>query len=1040
MSEELVSTKERDDQNDLIKFFENTLGYEYLGNLQYEVNTNLKSELLEKYLLRQDYEKGVDKRVVVKRAITKLEGKLASSAKSLYEQNKKIYDLLKYGVGVTITPSIEDTNKNTRHLSVHLIDFANPLNNDFYIAKEVTIVEGETTKRPDLVLYINGIALAVFELKSGNVEINDAVRQNIRNFALLPKFFTTIALVVAASSSAGLKYGCINTPLEYFLKWKDDKARDKNLDMKEACKLMFNKEVFCELIASFMLFDNGVKKAPRPHQYYALKAAQRRLARGEGGVIWHSQGSGKSITMVYLAKWILEHKWNLEHLPKKKVLILTDRVELDSQIKGLFINTGETIIKRCESGKEMQRLLEGQEAMLICSLMHKFRPFLDELEELKPLDMKDDVVIFIDECHRTQSGRLHKAMKKLLPNSCIIGFSGTPLLKRDKISGKGKKRFGRDNERAERSSAEVFGSYIHEYKYDEAVSDKVVLELRYEARDIEQSLGGNEERIDEYFDRKTAGLTPAKKKMLQDKWANLKRLYSSKDRLEKIAFSIIEDLDFEPLSREGATAILACDNIESAFKIYDIFRTTAELKGKCAVVTSRNEQEYKNALRALNGECGIKASEHEAYKRMLEDLKLEERDFEAEVKRRFKETPKNMKLLIVVDKLLTGFDAPSASTLYIDKKMKNHGLFQAICRVNRLDGEGKTYGKIVDFKDLFFSIGEAVSSYTDFNASNEGDEGTFAKSDVDGLLVNYLERGKEKLKEAREDLKYLVCEVPMPRDDASYYAYFSGKTAKEIAENEEKRVLFYSYVNKYLTSYANIAGDLRLAGFSDTEVGEIKRELKYYTDMKAKLKQHSGDALDEKEYEAAMKGMLDMYIEASSAKVLSDLGGKGLLEVLKKEGAKGVLEVRKEASMDEEAMLDAVINNTRRELNEELEKKQDAQKYERLSDQLQALIDKHKIGALEYKELLEAIDELLETSRGNSLGSAGLDAICGNITDGDEEKARKIDEFIKTRAKDGWQDNKSKELQLLQPLKEKFPNVDANALLALAKNYPEYLK
>ena len=365
--------------------------------------------------------------------------------------------------------------------------------------------------------------------------------------------------------------------------------------------------------------------------------------------------------------------------------------------------------------------------------------YIEDIKKNLPTDFKakGDIYVFVDECHRTQSGKLHDAMKTILPNSLFIGFTGTPLLKKDK-----KKRI------------EVFGSYIHTYKFDEAVEDKVILDLRYEARNVDQNIT-SQDKIDKWFEVKTKGLTDYAKVKLKQRWGTMQKVLSSKSRLSKIVNDIIFDMETKDRLQNGrGNAILVAGSIYEACKYYELFQ--AEGFKKCAIISS-----YVPNVNDLKGETTGEDADtesiekYEIYQKMLNGKKPEE--FEEEVKKQFINDPAQMKLLIVVDKLLTGFDAPPATYLYIDKKMQDHGLFQAICRVNRLDGEDKEYGYIVDYKDLFKSLEKSVADYT----SEAFDE--FDKEDVEGLLTNRLEKAKEKLDTAIESLKSLCEPVAPPK-------------------------------------------------------------------------------------------------------------------------------------------------------------------------------------------------------------------------------------------------------------------------------------
>ena len=390
---------------------------------------------------------------------------------------------------------------------VWLIDWESPEENDFAVAEEVTL-RGNKTRRPDVVLYINGIAIGVLELKNSRTSIGHGIRQNLSNQkpAFNEWFFSTIQFVFAGNDTQGLRYGTIGTPEKFFLNWKEDEQESSGYLLDKYLTKICNKQRLIELMYDFVLFDGGVKKLPRVHQYFGIKAAQEYVKRHEGGVIWHTQGSGKSIVMVLLAKWILENN------PNARVAVITDRDELDKQMLGNMRACGMLSSDRpdgfyqASSGRDLMEKLADTLPRVVSSLVHKFgKKDVDDFEayikdlEAQPTKTVGEIFVFVDECHRTQSGKLHRLMKAMMPNAVFIGFTGTPLLKNDK-----------------KTSLEVFGRYIHEYRFDEAVEDKVVLDLVYEARDIDQRLG-SEDKIDQWFNAKTRGLNDWQKDELKKK-------------------------------------------------------------------------------------------------------------------------------------------------------------------------------------------------------------------------------------------------------------------------------------------------------------------------------------------------------------------------------------------------------------------------------------------------------------------------------------------------------------------------------------------
>ncbi len=462
-----------------------------------------------------------------------------------------------------------------------------------------------------------------------------------------------------------------------------------------------------------------------------------------------------------------------------------------------------------------------------------FDAFIEELKK-QPSPAVGELFIFVDECHRTQSGKLHKTMKALLPGAVFIGFTGTPLLRKD--SG---------------TSREVFGDYIHTYKFSEAVEDEVVLDLVYEARDIAQQLG-SPQKIDAWFDAKTKGLNDWQKAALREQWGTMQKVLSSRSRMERVVEDVVFDFGVKPrlISARG-NAMLVASSIYEAAKYFELFQKTA-FKGRCAVVTSYNPQAKDVTLEETGANMETeKQYLFNEYTALLKEVvakpgKTKTETYEDEVKKLFVEQPANMRLLIVVDKLLTGFDAPSCTYLYIDKSMQDHGLFQAICRTNRLDGEDKTFGYIVDYKDLFTKVQGAMAVYTselDYSAGGASPE---------VLLEDRLKKGGERLDQAREAVALLCEPVPPPKGELEHINYFCGNTeiADDLKEREPRRVALYKATAALVRAYANIADDLPRAGYSGAEIANIKKEIERTLKLREIIRQASGETIDLKAYEA----------------------------------------------------------------------------------------------------------------------------------------------------------------------------------------------
>lgn len=965
-----VGQREILSQQRVITFFRDALGYTYLGHWKdREGNSNVEEAELTNWLKRQRHS---DK--IVGKVLFELNKAVAlGGSKTLYDANREVYGLLRYGVKVK--PDVGEQN-----VTVWLIDWTDSGNNDFAVAEEVTVY-GINDKRPDIVLYVNGIAVGVLELKRSIVSVTEGIRQNLdsQKKEFIRPFFTTVQLLMAGNDTEGLRYAVIETPEKYWLRWKEAEGHPAGGDNSLLQELgqLCDKGRLLELLHDFIVFDAGVKKICRHNQYFGVRAAQARVKRREGGIVWHTQGSGKSLIMIWLAKWIREHVRN------GRVLIITDRTELDEQIEKFFLGVNEKIY-RTTSGADLVRVLNASEEWLTCSLIHKFGAsdegeidaFLADIHSHLPKDFraKGEIFVFVDECHRTQSGKLHDAMKALLPGAMLIGFTGTPLLRDDK-----------------RRSIETFGPYIHTYKYDEAVRDGVVLDLRYEARDIDQTIT-SPAKVDQWFDLKTRGLTDVAKAQLKQRWGTMQKVLSARDRLEKIVADVLMDMATRDRLVSGhGNALLVSGSIYSACRFFEMFQQT-DLAGKCAIVTS-----YRPSPADIKGEesgegLTERLRQYDVYRKMLaahfnepEDTAMYKvEQFEKEVKKRFIEQPGQMKLLIVVGKLLTGFDAPPATYLYIDKQMQDHGLFQAICRVNRLDGDDKEYGYIIDYKDLFRSLEQSITDYT-----GEAFAG-YDKEDVEGLLKDRLQQGRERLEEGREAVKALCEPVEPPRDTAAYLRYFcaaEGGNAAQLKENEAKRVALYKLAAAYLRAYANLANEMRDAGYSDADVQEFKREVDHYEKVREEVKLASGDYVDMKMFEPAMRHLLDTYIRAEESEKVSAFDDLTLVQLIVERGENAVDLLPDGIRRDEGAVAETIENNVRRLIIDEMAV--NPKYYERMSELLDALIAERKRQALDYKAYLARLVVLTkqvsnpasQTTYPLAINNAPLRALFDNLQD-----------------------------------------------------------
>ncbi|PQA78922.1 type I restriction endonuclease subunit R [Rhodoferax sp. TS-BS-61-7] len=1032
-----VSKPERATQDRVIELFTQKLGYRYLSDWSdREGNHCIEESLLTEFLTRSGYGPAH-----ISAALNRLRSEASLHGRSLYAANRAVYQLLRYGISVKVEAGqVNET--------VHLVNWGNPAGNDFAIAEEVTL-KGGHERRPDIVLYLNGIAVGVLELKNSRVGLGEGIRQCLSNQQ--PEFndwfFSTVQLVMAGNDSEGLRYGSIETQEKYFLSWKEDEADNTGYKLDKYLSKLCNKARLLELIHDFVLFDGGIKKLPRVHQYFGIKAAQNHVQQRRGGIIWHTQGAGKSILMVLLARWILENK------PAGRVVIITDRDELDRQIERVFKDAGETI-HRSQSGQDLMAQLAQPNPRLLCSLVHKFgRRDVDDFEAFlrdlaaQPCQTQGEIYVFVDECHRTQGGKLHRVMKAMLPNAVFIGFTGTPLMKADA-----------------QSSLEVFGGYIHTYKFAEAVEDGVVLDLVYEARDIDQKLG-NTDQIDQWFEAKTKGLNDWQKDELKKQWGTMQNVLSSRSRMDRVVADIVFDFAVKPrLSSERGNAILVASSIYEACKYFVLFGKTV-FKNRCAVVTSYNPlaSDVSKEETGANTESD-KQFIYNTYTELLKDVVARSgmnktETYEQDVKERFVKAPAQMKLLIVVDKLLTGFDAPPCTYLYIDKSMQDHGLFQAICRTNRLDGEDKDFGYIVDYKDLFKKVEKAIAVYTaELDHSAGG-------GDPEVLLQDRLESGRGRLGDAIEALALLCDPVEPPKGDLQHIHYFCGNTeiADDLKAREPRRVALYKAVVALVRAYANLADELEAAGYTPEQIEHIKGLQKHYLNLREIIRMAAGETLDLKPYEADMRHLIDTYIEAQAPRKISPFDGVGLLDLIVKTGiADAIAERLGDLKDNRESIAETIENNVRSKiLKEQLT---DPAYFAKMSALLDEIIRLRKERAIEYEEYLARIaDVAKQVVAGKSadtpqqLNTAGRLALYNNLKDhvvtdaaqeplaayGDASKALDtallLDAAIKAKRPDGWRGVVAKEQLVKQAMFDVLKDIkEVNRLFPIVFAQKEY--
>jgi type I restriction enzyme, R subunit len=642
---------------------------------------------------------------------------------------------------------------------------------------------------------------------------------------------------------------------------------------------------------------------------------------------------------------------------------------------------------------------------------------------------------------------MNRQMKRWLEGAIFVGFTGTPLLRKDKVT-----------------TRDVFGTYIHTYKFHQGVADGVILDLKYEARDVPQRLT-SQAAIDAWFERKTRGLNNFQKAVLRKRWATMEQLMSAGERKQRIIASIIEDFSLKPrLNNERGTAILVAASIYDACHYFRLFQNTT-FGPHCGIITSYEPNHNAISREPANSDERYK---FDTYTKHVLKTGQTTKQYEDEAKRRFIEEPANLKLLIVVSKLLTGFDAPSCTYIYLDNELHDHNLFQAICRTNRLDGDDKDYGYIVDFKELFGDVQEAIAVYS----SDELDSDQGGGGDNNVHLKDWLAEGKLKLDEAREALRYLCEPVPLPREVEQYLHYFCGDAANPNALNETEplRVEFYKATATFVRAFAAIAQELAAAGYTDAEAAALRNEVESYGDLRAAVKRHSGEELDIKPYEADMRHLLNTYIQADSAADLGELVDMSLTELIVDTGIHDAIarKLNEKGKLSRNAIAEGIINNVRKTIIRD--QLTDPRFYDQMSKLLDDLISQNRADTAAYEAFLrnaEALVKRLAAKQPEAGVPAALHgkreaaAIYNNLprilAAGRPEVANvaeptaeygnslvklalEIDLVMRERAPAGWKGDQAREAQVLNAL---FPLLDRDrdatlALFELIKNQPGY--
>ena len=749
----------------------------------------------------------------------------------LVRTSEKIYDALLLG------KSYPETVGEGKMLSFNLryIDWETPQNNVFHVTEEFAVDsrDRQHNARPDIVLFINGIPFAVIECKAPHIPVEEAVGQMIRNqqAAYIPHLFKFAQFVVATNKNA-VKYATAGTPKKFWSVWKEQDAdwlqtRLKALvpdrmptEQDRNTVSLFSPERVYELIRYFILFDANVKKVCRYQQFFAVREIMKTIAESDehgnrrSGVIWHTQGSGKSLTMVMLAKYILMELKDCH----PRVVIVTDRKELDAQIAATFAHTRLTPA-RATSGRHLVELVNSARADVITSIINKFNTV--ERQEIK--NPSRDIFVLVDESHRSNYGLMATRMRSVFPNACYIGFTGTPLMK------------------SEKNTMARFGSLIHKYTIRDGVEDGAIVPLIYEGRFVEQKV--DEENIDLWFKQTTRRLTEAQREDLRKKWSSIRRLTSTDARIKRIALDISEHF-IEGYKDTGFKAMLATNYKRDAIRYLECFEQFGDLN--CAVVISPPDMR-EGVDDVDEGADDLVVS---FWNKMMQQYGDADR-YEEAIKNRFCDG--EIDILIVCSKLLTGFDAPLCQVLYIDKELKEHGLLQAIARTNRLH-EGKDYGLIVDYRGLIEKLDTAMDMYSGAGLEN------FDGGDLKGVVVDVMS-AIGNLRSAYTQLVELFAPVGSISD---------AEAVEVFLADDKMRQDFYTLLCAFGRAlHLVLNAEQAYNALSKEERQKYQDTFIFFSKVRRSVKLQYCDAIDNAEYEPLMQNLLDTHLSVAGLKKIT---------------------------------------------------------------------------------------------------------------------------------------------------------------------------
>lgn len=893
------------------------LGYKYLSPEEVtSLRGNFHNPVLTKVLRRQleemnSYEyKGEQYRFSknnLDKAVQDLDIPLTDG---LVQTNEKIYDLLMLG------KSYEEftVDGNRRSFNINFIDWDNFDHNVFHVTDEFQVERehGNEHIYPDIVLFINGIPVAVIENKRSSIELSQGVSQMIRNQKLqyAPQLFKYVQIVMATNRNEAA-YATCDTPKKFWATWREEAVSWQTDILNEAVTgrevtkqdldivSLFHRERLKDLIQHFIVFDNNVKKIARYQQFFGVKEIVKRVeqfdedGRRKSGTIWHTQGSGKSLTMVMFAKYIF-HSLRDAH---PKVIIVTDRVDLDNQIYQTFQHT-RLRPNQASTGKHLVDLINDNAADIVTTLVNKFETAADYQEPI----LGKDIFVLVDESHRTQYGKFHNKMRQIFPNASYLGFTGTPLMKKEK------------------NTMMKFGDLIHTYTIADAVRDGTILPLYYEGLMVEQKV--DEEVVDRNLEMITKGLTKEQRMEVKRRWSTLQKVASSKRRIQLITLWIIEHYN-KTFGNTELNAMLATSSKADAIRYLEMFEFYGGLDVRVIISPPDTREGHEDTSKESTDLV------QRYWDRMMNQYG-DERRYESQIKDQF--VHGDFDILIVVDKLLTGFDAPRAAILYVDKPLKEHNLLQAIARVNRLYEE-KDRGLIIDFRGLLTELSAAMNIYSGSGLEN------FDPEDLQGTLYDSLDISGE-LREHYSNLADLFKNIQNKQDIEAYEVLLGDKKIRDD---------FYNKLNKVERSLKFAIGSFHVYNAMEEEIKRIEKAVRFYKELRRSVRLRYGDTVDMSAVDEKMQHIID-----------SDLTSKDPDRITKRVNITDKNDLLREVEMleGEASKADAIRSRISKRINDNQGKH--PAYYKKFSEMIEETFNKYREKRISEKEYLEAMYEHAE--------------------------------------------------------------------------------